>query len=104
MNGHTAPEGSPELIVTFTGDRYEQRVAGEVNERGTIKLDLSKKPIAVDFVISEGDDAGKTQLGVLEVTGDTMRGCLAEPGSPARPTAFAVKDGVLLFEAKRIQR
>ena len=81
INGQTAPQGSPEMTLTFTGDTYHQTLGGEVNERGTIKLDASKKPMTIDLIITEGPDAGKTQLGIFEVTGDTVRASLDTPGA-----------------------
>jgi len=101
LNSQTMPEGAPSLSLTFTGDTYHQTLGGEVNERGTIKVDASKKPMAIDLVIKEGDDAGKTQLGIIEVTGDTMRASLAAPGDTQRPTDFTVKEGVFLIVGKK---
>jgi uncharacterized protein (TIGR03067 family) len=101
INGQTAPEGSPEMSLTFTGDKYHQTLGGEVNERGTIKLDRSKKPMTIDLIITEGSDAGKTQLGIIEVTGDTVRANLNTPGTTERPTDFAVKEGFIMFLAKK---
>ena len=101
VNGQTAPEGSPEMTLTFTGDKYHQTLAGEVNERGAIKLDASKKPMTIDLIITEGSDAGKTQLGIIEVTGDTVRANLDTPGTSQRPTDFTVKEGFVMFEGKR---
>jgi len=101
LNGQPAPEGAPELTLTFSGDTYNQALAGVVNERGTIKVDASKKPMTIDLGIAEGDDAGKTQLGIIEVTGDTLRACFAAPGAAGRPTDFTVKEGVIVFVGKK---
>jgi uncharacterized protein (TIGR03067 family) len=101
LNGQAMPEGAPELTLTITGDKYHQTLGSEVNERGTIKVDASKKPMTIDFVITEGADAGKTQLGVIEVSGDTMRASLDTPGAGQRPTDFTVKDDVIRFVGKK---
>ena len=101
INGQTAPEGAPEMTLTFAGDKYHQTLGGEVNERGTIKLDASKKPMTIDLIITEGADAGKTQLGIIEVTGDTVRANLDTPGTSQRPTDFAVKEGFIMFVGKK---
>src|SRR5262245_43672085 len=58
-----------DVTVTITDNTYVQTVAGQVVERGTFKVDESKKPAALDLNIIEGDDAGKTQLGVIAVDG-----------------------------------
>jgi len=92
---------SDELTLTFTGDKYHQTVGGAVNERGTIKVDASKKPMTIDLAITEGADAGKTQLGIVEVTGDTIRGSLDTPGAGQRPADFTIKDGAILFVGKK---
>ena len=100
----TSVNGQPlsdELTLTITGDKYHQTVGGTVNERGTIKVDASKKPMTIDLAIAEGSDAGKTQLGIIEVTGDTIRGNLDTPGAGQRPADFTVKDGAILFVGKK---
>ncbi len=91
----------PEIALTFTDDKYAQVVNGEVVERGSLKLDETKKPMQVDLIIVEGPDAGQTQLGVLEVTGTTMRGKLNAPGDNVRPTDFEPADGFFAFTAKK---
>jgi len=101
INGQPAPEGAPEMTLTFTGDKYHQTLGGEVNEHGTTKVDASKKPMTIDLIITEGSDAGKTQLGIIEVSGDTVRASLDTPGAGQRPADFTVKDTSLVFEGKK---
>ncbi|RPH72660.1 TIGR03067 domain-containing protein [bacterium] len=102
----TGPEGQPlmpdgELACVNTGDKYAQTVNGEVNETGTIKLDPATKPMAIDLIIADGQDGGKTQLGVIEVTGDTLKGALSVPGETLRPTGFAAGEGIIAFVGKK---
>jgi uncharacterized protein (TIGR03067 family) len=101
LNGQTPPDGSPQLSLTFTGEKYHQTLGTDVNERGSIKVDATKKPMTIDLIISEGQDAGKTQLGIFEVTGDTLRAHLDTPGMQQRPADFTAKEGFLLFVAKK---
>jgi uncharacterized protein (TIGR03067 family) len=101
INGQSAPEGSPEMTLTVIGDKYHQTLAGQVNERGTIKVDASKKPMTVDLMITEGQDAGKTQLGVIEVSGDTLRANLDTPAAQQRPADFTVRDASIMFVGKK---
>lgn len=72
VNGRVSP-GPSQISLTFAGDAYEQAVDGDVNERGTVKLDETKKPITIDFMITEGAPSGSVQLGIIDVVGDTMR-------------------------------
>ena len=101
INGQVAPEGAPEMTLTFAGEKYHQAVGGEVNERGTIKVDAVKKPMTIDLIITEGTDAGKTQLGIFEVTGDTLRANLDTPGTQQRPADFTAKDTSIMFVGKK---
>ena len=100
-NGQDVSGQGPVAALTFTGSKYTGTIDGDVNERGTIKLDATKKPATIDLNIVEGDDAGKLQLGVVEITGDTLRMKLSTPGVPTRPTNFDVEDGTFVFTAKK---
>jgi uncharacterized protein (TIGR03067 family) len=101
LNGQTPPDGSPELTLTFAGDKYHQTLGGQVNERGTFKVDAKKKPMTLDLAIAEGSDAGKTQLGIVEVTGETFKAVLDTPGAAQRPADFTPKEGFFMFTAKK---
>jgi len=97
-------EGSGQTTsVVITGDKYAQTQDGKVVERGTIKLDASKTPIAIDLLITEGDDANKTQLGVLRIDGDTITAKLSTPGSTNRPTDFTPAEGYVVLVAKKVK-
>ena len=98
INGQALADGGTTMSLTFTGNKYVQTVNGTVNERGTISVDPSKKPMHVDLVIVEGDDAGKKQLGTMEVTGDSMTSALSLPGAAERPAGLT---GEIVFVAKR---
>jgi uncharacterized protein (TIGR03067 family) len=101
VSGQALSDQGVEMTLTFTGDKYAQSINGAVNERGTVKLDASKKPMTFDLIITEGDDAGKTQLGVVELTGDTIKGKLSLPGETFRPTDFDPQDGAIAFAGTR---
>ena len=98
-NGESAA-GGPEITLTITGDKYNQGVNGEIVERGTIKVDATKKPMTIDLNIAEGNDAGKLQLGVIEVNGTTMTGNLGAPGAKERPASLTA-DSAFAFTARK---
>jgi uncharacterized protein (TIGR03067 family) len=95
------PAGEKEVTLTITGEKYAQTVDGSVNERGTIKLDSAKTPMPIDLTIQEGDDAGKLQVGVVAVEGDTMTLKLNAPGSATRPTNLSVEEGFFVVVCAR---
>jgi uncharacterized protein (TIGR03067 family) len=74
--------------LSLSGDKYQGFKQGKVDERGTIKVDAKATPMTIDFVLTEGIHAGKTQLGLVAIAGDTMTLVLAEPGATVRPTAM----------------
>jgi uncharacterized protein (TIGR03067 family) len=91
--------GQPEIVITLTDNKYVQTVNGEVVERGSFKIDETKKPICVDLSIAEGNDAGKSQLGVMELSGGVLKAKMADAGETTRPTDFAPADGAFVFTA-----
>jgi uncharacterized protein (TIGR03067 family) len=101
INGQAMPAEGPAMTLTFNGEKYHQTVGGKVTERGTIKVDASKKPMTIDLLIAEGDDAGKIQLGIIELTGDQLRASLDLPNAKQRPTDLNAKDAAFTFAGKR---
>ena len=101
FNGQTVPSESGAYLV-FKGDKYEQWTNNVVDEKGSIKVDPKAKPASIDLIITEGNDAGKTQPGVYEFTdADTLSVGLALPGGTTRPAAIAQADlQVVLKKAK----
>lgn len=88
VEGEGLPAGVHVALV-FTGDKYQGLKQGKVDERGTIKVDSTARPMTIDLVITEGIHAGKTQLGLVEITDDRMTLVLGEPGGTARPTGMS---------------
>jgi len=91
------------LSVSFAGNKYTQSLNGQAIESGTVKLDATKKPIAVDFAILTGDDAGKLQLGILEIGEDTLTFAMSEAGATDRPAAFGAGGSAGVFVMKKIK-
>ena len=104
--GKALPEDALKQInlkVMFKGDKYTVEAMGEFAEEGTIKIDPTKKPAAIDLKITKGKDEGKSQQGIYELQGDTLKICMAPAGAEKRPTAFKSEEGseIELFTLKR---
>ena len=79
------------LKLTMSDGKYTVKV-GEQVDKGTIKLEPTAKPKAMDITGTEGPNKGKTFLAIYELTGDTLRICYDLAGKK-RPTEFkTVKD------------
>jgi uncharacterized protein (TIGR03067 family) len=94
------------FTMTFSGNKYNQAAAtGALMEDGTYKVDPSKKLKALDLIILSGKDKGKNQYCLYELTGDTLKLCLAQPGKD-RPAEFSTKNGTgfEIFVMKRVKK
>ncbi|HKV99925.1 MAG TPA: TIGR03067 domain-containing protein [Vicinamibacterales bacterium] len=98
FNGETAPAGV-DVHLTFTADKYEQWANGNADERGSFKLNPATKPASIDLMIAEGSDAGKLQLGVYEINGDTLNLTFSAPSDPIRPKTLS--DGAVVVTLKK---
>jgi uncharacterized protein (TIGR03067 family) len=101
MTSNGEDVSSQDIVVTITGDKYVQTVAGAVVEKGSFTIDDTKKPMWLNIKIVEGEDAGKTQLGVFEVTATAMRGKIGQPDTTTRPTDLEPSDGFFTFTARK---
>jgi len=103
-NGQDLAGSGQDVRITITDDKYVQTVNNEVIEKGSFKIDETKKPLALDILVTEGQDAGQKQLAIFEIdaTGKTMKVAIAEPGATVRPSAFTEATGVetLVFVKK----
>ena len=102
VNDQAAPEGA--MALQFEGTKYAVVINGGVDETGTFKLDATKTPWTFDLNIVEGSDAGKLQLGILEMKGEAIHGLLGTPGAASRPANFDSADGVIAFVAVKVKK
>ena len=90
------PEVTKQHRVVFDGEKLTIYKGEEVKVRGTFKLDAAASPATIDINIAEGDDdpgvAGKTAKGIVEIDGENLKWCSAQPGSDERPKSFDTKD------------
>ena len=81
--------------LSFAGNRFQIRSEdGKPLYAGTVRLDSSTKPPAIDFEHTEGALKGKTWKGIYALDGDTLTICDNAPNlDKGRPTAFEAKSG-----------
>jgi uncharacterized protein (TIGR03067 family) len=94
--------GEEPRILTFDGDKFALKRGDAVLQAGTRKLDPTKTPKALALAVAEGEGKGTTQLGVYDLTGDTLKVCL-DPQGKKRPAGFetAPESGYTLFVLQR---
>jgi len=81
--------------------KYRVEVGKQVDQ-GTLTLDPSKKPAAMDIKGTDGPNKDKTFLAIYELSGDSMKICY-DLGGKDRPTEFktAPKTGTFFVVYKR---
>ena len=91
--------------LSFTGNRFQIRSKdGKPLYAGTVRLDPSAKPAAIDFEHTEGALKGKAWKGIYALDGDTLRACDNAPNlDKGRPAAFEAGrgSGYVLITFKR---
>jgi uncharacterized protein (TIGR03067 family) len=79
--------------LTFSGEEFTVQHDGNERFKATIKLYPDKKPREIDATVTEGEDKGKTALGIYALEGDELKLCFDPPGGGARPKEFASPEG-----------
>jgi uncharacterized protein (TIGR03067 family) len=77
-------------MLIIDGDKYKFAMGDHVTQ-GTITIDPTNVPKTIDVTQTEGEDMGKTFLGVYSLEGNILTTCLAAPGveRPDKLTAEA---------------
>jgi uncharacterized protein (TIGR03067 family) len=83
------------IKLAINGDKYTVTVGTQVDQ-GTVKLNSSADPKALDITGTDGPNKGKTILAIYELDGDTLRVCYDLSGK-SRPTEFKTKADTQLF-------
>jgi len=79
------------MKLTVTDEKYQIDFK-ENSDKGTLKVDATKKPKQIDLTTSSaGPFKGRTLPGIYEFKGDTVVLCLNSE-KPDRPTAFEAKE------------
>jgi uncharacterized protein (TIGR03067 family) len=93
VDGMKVPdEDAMAYFRSVKGDQYTVSRYRKVAGKGTIKLDVTKKPRAIDALPGGAGGEGKSLLGIYEFDGNKLKLCFARPGA-ARPTEFSSKEG-----------
>lgn len=96
LGGKIFPDEVRKTIrLVVKDDRYTVTVGAEVDQ-GTLKLNPSAQPKALDITGTEGPNKGRTILAIYERDGDTLQVCYDLSGR-SRPTEFKTRAGTQLF-------
>jgi uncharacterized protein (TIGR03067 family) len=96
VSGERDGQALPEDIVkgakrVAKGGETTVTIGGEVFLKAKFTIDPARKPKTIDYALTDGPNKGKTQLGIYELDGDTVKFCFAAPGKE-RPTDFTTKE------------
>ena len=96
LGGSKFPDEVRKSIKLVIKDGKYTVTVGKDPDQGTVKLDPSAKPKAMDITGTDGPNKGKTILAIYELKGDTLRVCY-DLGGKSRPTEFKTKEGTQQF-------
>jgi uncharacterized protein (TIGR03067 family) len=103
-NGQRVPaEHVPDLKLTFKAGKFTAQLGKGEPQEGTYKLDPIKNPKRIDLNRTQGPEQGRKQVGIYELTGDTLKICACD-ASKSRPTDFDTRDkpGYSVLILKRV--
>lgn len=83
------------MKLTINDGNYTVNV-GEQIDKGTVKIESTTTPKAMDITGTEGPNQGKTLPAIYELKGDTLRICYDLEGKQ-RPTEFKTAMGTQQF-------
>ena len=88
--------------LTIKGGEYTASL-GKEEQKGTLKIDPTKKPMTMDITLDTGPNKGKTQLAIYELQAGVLKVCVSDIDKKERPTNFDTKDkpGVTLLVFKK---
>jgi uncharacterized protein (TIGR03067 family) len=93
VDGMRIPDDDAQaLFRTVKGDEYTISRYRKMAGKGTIKLDATKTPRAIDAIPGGAAAKSKPILGIYEFDGEKLKLCFARPDMP-RPTEFRSKEG-----------
>jgi uncharacterized protein (TIGR03067 family) len=88
----TPQEEAKKITLTIQGNQFVLRKDAVVISDGTITLDPTKKPKAIDETITTGPNKGKVFSAIYEIDDEQHKICFAAVGKE-RPTAFSSLPG-----------
>lgn len=89
IGGEAMDRNAAPISVLFLESEYFIKRDTDTLEAGTYTLTPQGDGTWIDFRIREGENAGKTQLGLVKIEGRELYWCMGEAGSGYRPTYFA---------------
>jgi uncharacterized protein (TIGR03067 family) len=105
-NGKKVPPeelGRYQLLIE-PGGRMTALKEGRVTLQGSMALDPTRMPKNLDVTFTQGEQSGKTSLGIYEIKDGAFTFCRASPGRE-RPSEFASKLGtgitLITYERRR---
>src|SRR4051794_34088258 len=86
------PEYLSQMSRTLSGTELTVTMASRTFFKANIVLHLDQTPRAIDYHMTAGPTAGAVQLGIYEISGDTVRFAFSRVGA-ARPGDFTTSPG-----------
>ncbi len=95
-------EDIKDIRLTINDGTYTIRGKDD-EQKGTFKIDPTKKPMTIDITLETGANKGKTQLAIYDLQLGVLKLCGGDADKKERPTTFDTKNkpGVTLVTFKK---
>lgn len=86
--------GQREATLVVNGDQYMMRFRNGDYYEGTLSLDPTRRPYAMDLTIDEGPEEHRNRpvVAIYHIDGDHLIWCPSPPGEERRPDSFPTTD------------
>jgi uncharacterized protein (TIGR03067 family) len=85
-------EKASQLRLTLTREQFKTQLGEQVLFDSNYSLDVSKVPVEIEMIGTEGDLKGKPALGIIKLEGGVLTLCYVMPGGE-RPKEFESQPG-----------
>jgi uncharacterized protein (TIGR03067 family) len=87
------PAGYKPIRLKIDGDKYREIFEGKITEEGTLRVDPSKSPKAMDMTVAKGAHPGRVAQCIYAVEKDALLLCTdTTSGKKGRPEKFDTAD------------
>ena len=87
--GRDATPAPEDASMTFAEGKMTPTTKGNSRKPADFSTNETVTPHTIDVIIPEGPDAGKTSLGIFQITGNKLTICMNISGGGERPAEFA---------------
>ena len=84
-------DAADDRTIFFAAGTFVERAKYTMKQAGTIAVDPATKPKSITIIVAQGEDRGRSFLGIYDVSKDMLKICVDRKGQ-SRPDKFETAD------------